>query len=79
MLILTTVGWEYVRLWGGAVFAVEVVFAWPGIGQTIITATDRQDFPVVQAGVIVAGAFVVLANLAVDVLYRVVDRRVQVA
>lgn len=79
MLILTTVGWEYVRLWGGAVFAVEVVFAWPGIGQTIITATDRQDFPVVQAGVIVAGAFVVLANLAVDVLYRVVDRRVEVA
>jgi peptide/nickel transport system permease protein len=79
MLILTTVGWEYVRLWGGAIFAVEVVFAWPGIGQTIITATNRQDFPVLQAGVLVAGFFVVMANLVVDVLYRAVDRRVQEA
>jgi peptide/nickel transport system permease protein len=78
MLILTTVGWEYVRFWGGAIFAVEVVFAWPGIGQTIINATNRQDFPVVQAGVIVTGVFIVVANLLVDVLYRVVDKRVEV-
>jgi peptide/nickel transport system permease protein len=79
VLILTTIGWEYVRLWGGAIFAVEVVFAWPGIGQLVINAAEREDFPVLQAGVIVAGAFVVLSNLVVDTFYRVVDRRLQVA
>jgi peptide/nickel transport system permease protein len=79
VLIITTIGWEYVRLWGGAMFAVEVVFAWPGIGQLVINAADRQDFPVLQAGIIVAGIFVVLSNLLVDTFYRVVDRRLQVA
>ena len=79
VLIVTTIGWEYVRLWGGAMFAVEVVFAWPGIGQLVINAADRQDYPVLQAGIIVAGLFVVLSNLVVDVFYRVVDRRLQVA
>jgi peptide/nickel transport system permease protein len=79
VLIGTTIGWEYVRLWGGAMFAVEVVFAWPGIGQLVINAADRQDFPVLQAGIIVAGVFVVLSNLVVDTFYRIVDRRLQVA
>lgn len=79
VLIITTIGWEYVRLWGGAIFAVEVVFAWPGIGQLVINAADQQDFPVLQAGIIVAGMFVVASNLLVDTFYRVVDRRLQVA
>jgi peptide/nickel transport system permease protein len=79
VLIITTIGWEYVRLWGGAMFAVEVVFAWPGIGQLVINAADRQDFPVLQAGIIIAGVFVVLSNLVVDTFYRLVDRRLQVA
>ena len=79
VLIITTIGWEYVRLWGGAMFAVEVVFAWPGIGQLVINAADRQDYPVLQAGIIVAGVFVVLSNLVVDTVSRLVDRRLQVA
>jgi peptide/nickel transport system permease protein len=74
VLIGTTIGWEYVRLWGGAMFAVEVVFAWPAAVQWVINAADRQDFPELQAGIIVAGVFVVLSNLVVDTFYRVVDR-----
>jgi peptide/nickel transport system permease protein len=77
--ILTTVGWEYVRMMGGAAFAVEVVFAWPGIGQLMIHAASRQDFPVLQAAVIVAGAFVIFTNALVDLLYRAVDTRMRVA
>jgi peptide/nickel transport system permease protein len=77
--IMTTVGWEYVRMMGGAAFAVEVVFAWPGIGQLMIHAASRQDFPVLQAAVIVAGAFVIFTNALVDLLYRLVDTRVRVA
>ncbi len=77
--IVTTIGWEYVRMMGGAAFAVEVVFAWPGIGQLMIHAASRQDFPVLQAAVIVAGAFVILTNALVDLLYRLVDMRMRPA
>ncbi|MCI0687161.1 MAG: ABC transporter permease [Sporichthyaceae bacterium] len=77
--VATTVGWEYVRMMGGAAFAIEVVFAWPGIGQLMISAAGRQDFPLLQAAVIVAGAFVVLANLVVDLLCRLADRRLGIA
>lgn len=74
--MVTTVGWEYVRMMGGAAFAIEVVFAWPGIGQLMITAASRQDFPVLQAAVIVAGAFVVIANAVVDLAYHLLDTRI---
>jgi peptide/nickel transport system permease protein len=77
--MLTTIGWEYVRMMGGAAFAIEVVFAWPGIGQLMIHAASRQDFPVLQAAVIVAGAFVILTNGIVDLLYRYLDTRIRAA
>lgn len=77
--VVTTVGWEYVRMMGGAAFAIEVVFAWPGIGQLMINAASRHDFPVLQAAVIVAGAFVIMANSVVDLVYRLVDVRLRVA
>jgi peptide/nickel transport system permease protein len=77
--MMTTVGWEYVRMMGGAAFAIEVVFAWPGIGQLMIHAASRQDFPVLQAAVIVAGAFVILTNAVVDLMYRVLDVRMRLA
>ncbi len=75
--MMTTVGWEYVRMMGGAAFAIEVVFAWPGIGQLMIHAASRQDFPVLQAAVIIAGAFVILTNALVDLMYRVMDMRMR--
>ena len=77
--MLTTIGWEYVRMMGGAAFAIEVVFAWPGIGQLMIQAASRQDFPVLQAAVIIAGAFVIVTNGIVDLLYRSLDRRIRAA
>ena len=73
----TIAGWEYVRLWGGAVFAIEYVFAWPGIGTLTINAAHRQDFFVLQAAVIIAGAFVIVANLIVDLAYRAIDNRIK--
>lgn len=73
----TIAGWEYVRLWGGAVFAIEWVFAWPGVGTLMINAAHRQDFFILQAAVIIAGAFVVASNLLVDLMYRAIDNRVK--
>ncbi len=75
----TITGWEYVRMWGGAVFAIEYVFAWPGIGTLMINAADRQDFFVLQAAVIIAGAFVIVSNLVIDLMYRAIDRRIGAA
>ena len=75
----TITGWEYVRMWGGAAFAIEYVFAWPGIGTLMINAADRQDFFVLQAAVIIAGAFVIVSNLLIDLIYRAIDRRIGAA
>jgi peptide/nickel transport system permease protein len=77
--IATTIGWEYVRMMGGVAFAIEVVFAWPGVGQLMIQAASRQDFPVLQAAVIVAGAFVIVTNALIDLLYRYLDARIHAA
>jgi peptide/nickel transport system permease protein len=77
--MMTAIGWEYVRMMGGAAFAIEVVFAWPGIGQLMIQAASRQDFPVLQAAVIVAGAFVVVTNALVDLFYGALDMRMRPA
>ncbi|HRD99907.1 MAG TPA: ABC transporter permease subunit [Ilumatobacteraceae bacterium] len=77
LVLVTMVGWEYARMWGGTVFLAEFTFAWPGIGKLVTDAASRHDFHVIQAGVVVAGVFVVLANLVVDLLATMVDRRVE--
>jgi ABC-type dipeptide/oligopeptide/nickel transport system permease component len=79
LVLVTMVGWEYARMWGGTVFLVEFTFAWPGIGKFVTDAASRHDFHVVQAGVVVAGIFVVVSNLVVDLLATIVDRRVEVS
>ena len=76
LTMATTVGWEYVRMWGGAAFAIEYVFAWPGVGLLMINGANRQDFFVLQSAVIVAGAFVILSNLVIDLFYNLIDRRI---
>lgn len=75
----TAVGWEFVRMVGGGLFTVEIVFGWPGIGLTMINAANVQDFPVLQAGTIIMAAFVIASNALIDVAYRFLDRRVQAA
>jgi peptide/nickel transport system permease protein len=79
VVLATMVGWEYARMWGGTVFLVEFTFAWPGIGKLVTDAAKVHDFNVIQAGVVVAGIFVVLANLVVDVLSTALDKRVEVS
>ncbi|RFU83924.1 ABC transporter permease [Streptomyces triticagri] len=54
---------------------VENVFAWPGLGSTIVQSIQQKDFPVVQGIVLVYGAGVLVINLLVDVLLAVLDPR----
>ncbi|MFD8570347.1 ABC transporter permease [Streptomyces sp. NPDC059639] len=54
---------------------VENVFAWPGLGSTIVQSILQQDYPLVQGIVLVYGAGVLLVNLAVDVGLALLDPR----
>ena len=54
---------------------VENVFAWPGLGSTIVSSILQKDYPVVQAIVLVYGFGVLAINTAVDVILALVDPR----
>ncbi|GAA3728165.1 ABC transporter permease [Plantactinospora mayteni] len=75
--VLTTAGWEFARMFGGSIYPIEVVFAWPGLGPLMTTAAHRHDFPIVEAAVLITGALVILVNLAVDVASHLLDRRLR--
>lgn len=74
--IVTFIGYEIAGLVNGAV-VVEVIFGWPGVGQLIMTAIERRDFPVIQANVIVVATLIVFINLAVDIIYGYIDPRIR--
>jgi peptide/nickel transport system permease protein len=74
--VVTQFGIDVGALLGGAVIT-ENVFSLPGLGYTAVQAITSQDLPVIMGIVIVASAAVVVANLAVDVVYAVLDPRVR--
>lgn len=74
--VLTVLGLQVGSLLGGAVLT-ETIFSWPGIGKWLIDAIARRDYPVVQAGILVAALVFIGVNLAVDLLYGVVNPRVR--
>lgn len=71
---LTLGGMMLASLVAGTVL-VENVFAWPGLGSTIVGSIQQKDYPAVQGIVLVYGAGVLLVNLAVDVALAVLDPR----
>jgi peptide/nickel transport system permease protein len=75
---VTVVGSSLAALLGGAV-VTEVVFALPGVGNLIVQSISRRDFPVVTGAVMFIALVYVVVNLLVDVLYSVLDPRVQYA
>ena len=74
--VVTMLGLSLGRLIGGSVI-IEMVFAWPGIGRLIIDSILQNDFPMVQASIIVLAASIALVNLFVDVSYRLIDPRIR--
>lgn len=64
-------------LLGGAVF-VEVIFSRPGIGSLIVQAIEDRNYPIVRGAVLVIALLFVLANLAADLSYRLLDPRIRV-
>src|SRR5213080_460264 len=74
--VLTLAGINLVLMINVAV-VVETVFAWPGVGRLFYEGIAFRDFPVVQTSIILSGTMIVAVNLAVDVLYAVIDPRIR--
>jgi peptide/nickel transport system permease protein len=74
--LITVVGLNLGTLLGGTVI-VEQIFALPGMGQLMLQAINTRDSTVVQGCVVVFAVVAVLANLAADLLYAVLDPRIR--
>ncbi len=74
--IVTYLGLQFGLILGGAI-VTERVFAWPGIGQRLVEAILGRDYPVVQAIVTITALMFLSINLAVDLLYAVLDPRLR--
>ncbi|HCL79150.1 MAG TPA: peptide ABC transporter permease [Synergistaceae bacterium] len=73
---VTVIGLQFGQLLAGAVLT-ETVFSWPGVGRLLVTSILSRDFPMVQATLVIVAALFVFVNLAVDMLYAVLDPRIR--
>ena len=73
--ILTNIGLALPGIFVGS-FLIEVFFSIPGLGREVILAVNRSDYPVIQAFTVYLAMITMVINLAVDVLYKIVDPRV---
>jgi peptide/nickel transport system permease protein len=74
--IVTVIGIGVALLIGGAV-VTESVFAIPGLGRLTVDAILRRDYPVIQGVVLLFSFVYVLVNLAVDLIYTLIDPRIR--
>jgi peptide/nickel transport system permease protein len=75
--IVTVIGLTVALMIGGAV-VTETVFGLPGVGNLVVSAVTRRDYPVIQGALLVVAAIYVLINFGIDLLYTAVDPRVKV-
>jgi hypothetical protein len=75
--IVTVLGLTVALMIGGAV-VTETVFGLPGVGNLVVSAVIRRDYPVIQGALLVVAVIYVVINFAIDLLYTVVDPRVKV-
>jgi dipeptide transport system permease protein len=74
--VITVIGLQVGSLFSGAVLT-ETIFAWPGVGNWLIHAVQRRDYPVLQGGILLVAGVVVLVNLTVDVLAGLANPRIR--
>jgi len=76
--IVTVIGLEFGSLIAFAI-VTETIFAWPGMGKLLIDSINVLDRPVIVAYVLIIVCLFVVINLAVDLLYSLLDPRVRLA
>ncbi|MBX9974701.1 ABC transporter permease [Cytobacillus firmus] len=73
--VVTIMGLQVSHLVSGALIT-ETVFSWPGLGLLLVQAVNGRDMAVVQAAVFVIAILVIVVNLLTDIVYRVLDPRI---
>ena len=73
--ILTVIGITITMLIGGVV-VTESVFNIPGLGRLVVEAILAKDFTIIQALIVLFSVVDIFVNLAIDILYRIVDPRI---
>jgi peptide/nickel transport system permease protein len=76
--LVTFVGLILIQILGGAVI-IESLFALPGLGRLLLSSIETRDYPVVQGALVIVVVIAMAVNLAVDLLYRVIDPRVRLS
>jgi peptide/nickel transport system permease protein len=76
ILVSTTAGLQFGSLMGQTVI-VEKVFSWPGLGSLMVDSIFQRDLPVTQGCILLIILVFLVVNLAVDLLYAVIDPRVE--
>ncbi|KKA13027.1 ABC transporter permease [Sinorhizobium meliloti] len=74
--VITVVGDLATGLINGAV-VVETIFGWPGIGKLMLDSIIQRDFAVVQSTILVTAIAIFIVNIAIDLLYAVLDPRIR--
>ena len=74
--ILTIGGLQFGMLLGGAILT-ETIFSWPGLGRLLYNAVLSRDYPLVQGGTLLIAATFAVINLAVDLLYMLVNPKIR--
>ena len=72
--VITTIGLQVGVLMAGAILT-ETIFSWPGIGKWMVDSVFRRDYPVIQGGLLIIAGIIMLVNLAVDLLYGLINPR----
>lgn len=75
--VVTAISGWFAGLMAGAIF-VEMIFNWKGIGYEVVDALSKNDLPVVMGATLIFAIVFVIINIAVDIIYGILDPRVRV-
>ncbi|MCR4268482.1 ABC transporter permease subunit [Nitratireductor sp. ZSWI3] len=74
--VITTIGLQVGVMLAGAILT-ETIFSWPGIGKWMVDSVFKRDYPVIQSGLLIIAGVIMLVNLAVDLLYGLINPRIR--
>ncbi|MFC5384841.1 ABC transporter permease subunit [Aquamicrobium segne] len=74
--VITTIGLQVGVLMAGAILT-ETIFSWPGIGKWMVDSVFRRDYAVIQGGLLLIAAIIMVVNLVVDILYGLINPRIR--
>jgi len=75
--IITIIALHTGTFLGGSVI-IEMVFAWPGVGQLLVDALFARDYPLIQAGLLMIGTMIVSIFILMDMIYGLIDPRIRI-